>query len=75
MSAFGGKADIIQGKTDIKKCPLMTQSGHVVSQFQLQTLQLTRSRHVIGLAHMTICRALVAFARIWRDRRRGSFDQ
>jgi hypothetical protein len=28
MSAFGGKADIIQGKTDIKKCLLMTQSGH-----------------------------------------------
>ena len=22
MSAFGGKADIIQGKADIKKCPL-----------------------------------------------------
>ena len=29
MSAFGGKADIIQGKADIKKCPLMTQSGHL----------------------------------------------
>jgi len=28
MSAIGGKADIIQGKADIKKCPLMTQSGH-----------------------------------------------
>ena len=28
MSAFGGKADIIQGKADIQKCPLMTQSGH-----------------------------------------------
>jgi len=28
VSAFGGKADIIQGKADIKKCPLMTQSGH-----------------------------------------------
>jgi hypothetical protein len=28
MSAFGGKADIILGKADIKKCPLMTQSGH-----------------------------------------------
>jgi hypothetical protein len=28
MSAFGGKADIVQGKADIKKCPLMTQSGH-----------------------------------------------
>jgi hypothetical protein len=28
MSAFEGKADIIQGKADIKKCPLMTQSGH-----------------------------------------------
>jgi hypothetical protein len=28
MSAFRGKADIIQGKADIKKCPLMTQSGH-----------------------------------------------
>src|SRR4029453_14094762 len=27
MSAFGGKADIIRGKADIKKCPLMTQSG------------------------------------------------
>jgi len=27
MSAFGGKADIIQGKADIKKCPQMTQSG------------------------------------------------
>ena len=23
-----GKADAIQGKADIKKCPLMTQSGH-----------------------------------------------
>jgi len=30
MSAFGGKADIIQEKADIKKCPLMTQSGHCV---------------------------------------------
>ena len=28
MSAFGGKANIIQEKADIKKCPLMTQSGH-----------------------------------------------
>ena len=28
MSAFGGKADIIQGNADIAKCPLMTQSGH-----------------------------------------------
>ena len=28
MSAIGSKADIIQGKADIKKCPLMTQSGH-----------------------------------------------
>ena len=27
MSAFGDKADIIQRKADIKKCPLMTQSG------------------------------------------------
>ena len=29
MSDFGGKADIILGKADIKKCPLMTQSGQV----------------------------------------------
>ena len=28
MSAFGGKADIVRRKADIKKCPLMTQSGH-----------------------------------------------
>jgi hypothetical protein len=28
MSAFGGKADIIQKKADIKKCLLLTQSGH-----------------------------------------------
>jgi hypothetical protein len=27
MSAFGGKADIIQGKADIKKCPLMDMSS------------------------------------------------
>jgi hypothetical protein len=27
---LGGKADIIQGKADIKKCPLMTQSGHEI---------------------------------------------
>jgi hypothetical protein len=33
MSAFGGKADIIQGKADIKKCPLMTQSGHARASF------------------------------------------
>jgi hypothetical protein len=26
MSAFGDKADIIQEKVDIKRCPLMTQS-------------------------------------------------
>ena len=32
MSAFGGKADIIQGKADIKKCPLMTQSGHATTR-------------------------------------------
>ena len=31
MSAFGGKADIIQGKADIKICPLMTQSGHLTT--------------------------------------------
>ena len=28
MSAFGGKADIIPEKADIKKSPLVTQSGH-----------------------------------------------
>jgi hypothetical protein len=28
MSAIGGKADIILGKADIKKCPLVTQSRH-----------------------------------------------
>ena len=33
MSAFGGEADIIQGKVDIKKCPLMTQSGHRQTKF------------------------------------------
>jgi hypothetical protein len=27
-STHGGKADIIQEKADIKKCPLMTQRGH-----------------------------------------------
>jgi len=32
MSAFGGKADIIQEKADIKKCPLMTQSGQMAEQ-------------------------------------------
>jgi hypothetical protein len=26
---FWGKADIIHEKADIKKCPLMTQSGHI----------------------------------------------
>jgi len=26
---LGVKADIIQRKADIKKCPLMTQSGHL----------------------------------------------
>jgi hypothetical protein len=31
MSAFAGEADIIQGKPDIKKCPLMTQSGHCLN--------------------------------------------
>jgi|GEM_PF-2197316 hypothetical protein len=35
MSAFGGKADIIQGKADIKKCPLMTQSGHYAVKHSL----------------------------------------
>jgi hypothetical protein len=28
MSAFGGKADIIQKNADTKKCPLLTQSEH-----------------------------------------------
>src|SRR4029077_15015609 len=28
MSAIGGKADFNSGKADIKKCSLMTQSGH-----------------------------------------------
>ena len=28
QAPVGGKADIFQGKADIKKCPLMTQSGH-----------------------------------------------
>ena len=27
MSAFGGKADIVLGKADINKCPLMTERG------------------------------------------------
>jgi len=35
MSAFGGKADIIQGKADIEKCPLMTQSGHYAVKHSL----------------------------------------
>jgi hypothetical protein len=26
LSAVGGKADIIQEKADIKKCPLLTQT-------------------------------------------------
>ena len=30
MSAFGGKADIIQRKADIKECPILTQSGHAL---------------------------------------------
>ena len=30
MSAFGGKADIILGKADINKCPLMTERGQLV---------------------------------------------
>ena len=30
MSGFGRKADVIQGKADIKNCPLMTQSGHSI---------------------------------------------
>ena len=38
----------------------------VVNQYQLQTL-LTRSRDVIGLTQMAICRASVALARIWRE--------
>ena len=37
-----------------------------MNQYQLQTL-LTRSRDVIGLTQMAICRALVALARIWRE--------
>ena len=35
MSAFGGKADIIQGKADIKKCPLMTQSGQSLIRLRI----------------------------------------
>jgi len=34
MSAFGGKADIVPGKADIKKCPLMTQSGHAERHYE-----------------------------------------
>ena len=36
MSAFvgKGKADVILGKADIKKCPLMTQSGHPALETQ-----------------------------------------
>jgi len=30
-----GKADIILGKADIAKCPLMTQSGHIGGKFPL----------------------------------------
>jgi hypothetical protein len=31
MSAHGGKADIIQGKADIKKCPLAAQTGQTAA--------------------------------------------
>jgi hypothetical protein len=31
---LGGKADIILGKADIKKCPLMTQTGHELGHHQ-----------------------------------------
>jgi hypothetical protein len=42
MSAFGGKADIIQGKADIKECPLMTQSGHSVGPLSNSSTALAR---------------------------------
>jgi hypothetical protein len=51
MSAFGvradiiqGKADIIQGKAEIRKCPLMTQSGHPVPRPTVETARGAGSR-------------------------------
>ena len=40
MSAFGGKADIIQGKADFKKCPLMTDGVDKVGYRRFATLYL-----------------------------------
>jgi hypothetical protein len=46
MSAFGGKADIIQGKADIEKCPLMTQSGHALRQLPALELEEVKTNLV-----------------------------
>jgi hypothetical protein len=53
MSACGGKADIIQGKADIKKCPLMTQSRHrrIESARVEKEVEGQRSRSGAGLHH------------------------
>ena len=44
MSAFGGKADIIQEKADIKKCPLMTQSGHWMQSYRRKHANIARKQ-------------------------------
>ena len=44
MSAFGGKADIIQGKADIKKCLLLTQSGHRSRSYQNNRARVMNDR-------------------------------
>jgi putative ABC transport system substrate-binding protein len=73
MSAFGGKADIIQEKAGIKKCSLMIQSGHQVllpiSQFgPVRCLVLglggtmKRREFIQALVGSTVCWPLVAVA-------------
>ena len=56
-SLSGGKADIIQEKWDIKKCPLMTQSGHATAERNLNLPQdlsvVSHWRHVSDQARPT----------------------
>jgi hypothetical protein len=44
MSAFGGKADIVQ---TVAECPLLTQSGH--DQLWIAAVQTNPEPHFAGL--------------------------
>ena len=56
MSAFGGKADIFGGIADIKKCLLLTQSGHLILRcaFPLSGVKQNIPQRFMSAFHNTL---------------------